>query len=858
MHSSVDSEISKPFLKRRDELFIKHSAQKDSLSFSTEYSLLIEEIIRAIAGSNQYSFALASAGSFSRRELSPFSDIDLIFIANEIEGSEEHITNLITKFWDCGLEASHTVRDFADIQKYLLSDLHTFTQFFETRFILGSDKVYKKWKAQLFDVITNEVRNKLIKELIEDLRNRHEKFGDSPKVLEPNVKLSAGGLRDLQTVEWMYLFGEKSPIHKQQEKTQVESFLQILKENNLTSADECARLLESYKLVLSIRNFLHLSTKQKTDRFEFKSQIEIAKNFGYLQDQLSDFMRIYFKATNVLNRFLNSMIKKYADKISTPLPESLAIVLDDDFELKGKIISQKNKDVLSISDIFRAFYYRGLHSARFDESLRSAIIDKVEQAGGFSWEEGSSSVFFREIIKLPKNVGITLSVMNELGVLGAFMPEFRELNGFLQHGVYHCYTADEHTLIAIQNVEKLETENSALGKIFNKIKDKEILFLAILFHDIAKPINIIGHEIIGAEMASSIMNRLGYSDKEIDDTTFLVKNHLVMEQTAFRRNLNDPETLNNFTSRFNTIEELDLLYLLTYADLSAVNPAVWTSWKSELLNELYRKSKTMLMDKISGEELLVSSTYIIPEEVSKFSDSISDAHVKDHMESIDDISYSHHFTVKEIAKHIEEINKGDSVSVLFKELNGFTTVTVITKDFPSLLSKICGVLTINDVNIHDAKIFTRKDGIVIDTFNVTDFRTHKKIEEGRFKKIKADMKLAVTNMLQLNKEFDSMKSKWWRIEKKLFKRAGQIKITFESHEKYTIIDVASPDRLGFLFHITNKMNKLGLNIYFAKISTKGDDIVDSFYVLDRSGKKISQNDFELIKSELNSAISKIL
>jgi [protein-PII] uridylyltransferase len=443
-------------------------------------------------------------------------------------------------------------------------------------------------------------------------------------------------------------------------------------------------------------------------------------------------------------------------------------------------------------------------------------------------------------------------------VLGAFMPEFKELNGYMQHGVYHCYTADEHTLVAIKNVEKLGNENSSLALIFNKIKEKEILYLGLLFHDIAKPINIMGHEIIGAEMTSSIMYQLGYSEQEIDKTSFLVRNHLIMEQTAFRRNLNDPETLNSFTSRFNSIEDLDLLYLLTYGDLSAVNPAIWTSWKSELLTELHRKTKAMLVEQISGQELLVSSTYIIPEEISKHSDAISESHVKDHMESMDDTTYSHHFSVEEIAKHIEEINKGELVSVLFKELNGFTTATVITKDFPSLLSKICGVLTINDVNIHDAKIFTRKDGIIIDTFNVTDFRTHKKVNEERYEKIEDDLKLVLDDMLQLSKEFDSMKTKWWRIESKFFKRSGQIKIAFENHEKYTIIDVFSPDRLGFLYHITSKMNELGLNIYFAKISTKGDDIVDSFYVLDRTGKKISQNDYELIKSELKAAISKIL
>ena len=854
----MKSEIKKIFQTKRDELFAAYSKQADALRFSKEYSLLIEEFIRAVAGSEKYNFAVASSGSFSRREFSPYSDIDIIIIAESIEENEKEISELVTRFWDNGLEISHTLRDLSDIQKYLLSDLHTFTQFFETRYLLGSEKIYKLWNEELIKTLKEDTKADLIKRLIEDSEERYKKYGSSPKMLEPNVKYSAGGLRDLQIVEWMYIFSRKELFNKQQEATQIETFLNILKENKISSVDECSRVLSSYKLILSVRNLMHLESNQKNDRFEFSEQIRIAKIFGFEEEALIDFMRIYFNAAVILNRFSKSMIKKFYDDMFSSLPASLSINLDDDFELKGRVISMRENTQLSMSDILRAFYYRGLHSARFDESLRSYIVDKFETIDKHQIQESESSVFFREILKLPRNVGQTLYVMNELGALSAFMPEFKDLNGFLQHGVYHSYTVDEHTLIAIHNVEKLANENSELGRIFNKLKDKEKLFLGLLLHDIAKPINISGHEIIGAELASSIMHRMGYSDTEINIVSLLVYNHLVMEQTAFRRNLNDPETLNNFTSRFTSIEELEQLYLLTYADLSAVNPVVWTSWKSELLAELYRKTRAMLEDKISGEELLYSTTYAVPKEISKYSRNISEEIVQDHIESIDDIAYSHHFGAEEIARHIEEINKGSIVSVLFSNSNGYTGVTVITKDFPSLLSKLCGVLAINDINIHDAKIFTRKDGIVIDTFNVTDFSTHKKLEKERFGKVEDAMNLAVRGLLQLGKEVALLKSKWWRIENKFFKKKGNIKVAFENHERYTIIDVHSPDRLGFLYHVTSKMNELGLNIFFAKISTQGDEIVDAFYVLDRNSKKISPNDYEFVKNEITSAIEKLL
>ena len=854
----VANRIRQDFKEKKEKLFSKYEGMNASLKFSLEFSLLVEEFIRSLAGDGKYNFALASAGSFSRRELSPYSDIDLMFITDSVADNEKDIVEFVTRLWDNGIEVSHTVREFPDIKKFIETDLHTFTQFFETRFLLGNDKIYLLWNDILLDSVTEEVKVKLINEMLEDIQHRYDKYDDSPKILEPNVKLSAGGLRDFQAVEWMYMLVNRTFLNKQNEMTQAENFIQQLNEDEYTTSNECKRLLESYNFVITVRNILHIMNQQKSDRLEFQDQKKIAAMVYNSENAISTFMNRYYAAANVINRFSKSIAKTFREEVVNPLPDTLAIKLDDDYVFKGNIISYVGEKDFTLSSILRGYYYRGLYNSRFDETLRARIIETVEKLDKRSSHETESSVFFREILKLPRNVGQTLSAMNELGVLGAFLPEFKDMIGFLQHGVYHFYTADEHTLVTIKNVEKLEREHSQLGKLFTSLKDKEFLYLGLLFHDIAKPINISGHEIIGAEVAAAVMYRIGYSEEEIEKVSLLVRNHLVMEQVAFRRNLNDPETLNNFASRFNSTNELNLLYLVTYADLSAVNPAVWTSWKSDLLAELYRKTYSMLEDKISGEEFLISNTYLIPKEISKHSDAISEDNVQEHIDSINDIAYAQNFTEKEIAKHVEEIQKGVTISTSFKELNDFTNITVITRDFSSLLSKVCGVLSINGVNIHDARIFTRKDGIVIDTFNVTDFNTGKKIEKDRFGKIRKDMKSVISGLLRLDQEFAKMKSKWWRIETRLFKRTGKVKIEFESYEKYTIIDIFSPDRLGFLYQVTNKMNQLGLSIYFAKIATRGDDIVDSFYVLDASGKKISPSDYDLIKTELAETISQIL
>lgn len=848
-------EIKKQFNEEKQKLFTDESLLKDSFKLSMSYSLLVEVYIRRILHGKKIPFAIASAGSFSRRELSPHSDIDLMFICRKVDDHEQMINECITDLWDGGIEASHTVRDFSDLMKFLNDDLHAVTQFFETRIIMGDDELYDDWNNSITTSLNDDDKKNLLNEFITDTKMRYAKYGDSAKVLEPNIKYTAGGLRDLQIVEWIYSLKNNLILSNQNEITQTEAFLELITKNKLINSKAATRLLHSYKFILMVRNHLHLTISSKTDRLEFESQEKIAKRLGYSASGWHDFMKDYFSCSSVLKRFAHTMLIRFEEDISKPVSDYLAIELDDDFILKENRISLVNPNAeIDMSQILRVFYYRATKDAVFDENLRSKIIEH-----SIDWDEeivpeNASSTFFRELLRLPKNVGRTISSMNELGVLSAFLTEFKDLIGFFQPGVYHCYTADEHTIIALTNLEKLRDEDNRMGKIFYELERRDLLYLGVLFHDIAKPISVSGHEIIGAEIASSIMERLGYEQDEINLVRFLVRHHLTMEQAAFRRNLNDPVTLDQFAAHVPSIEALNMLYLLTFADLSAVSPVVWTQWKSDLLYELYHKTKVMIEDRVSGEQLIYADTLDVINEKVKG----ADTHLREHLEAIDDLSYLQQFSEEEINAHAEEIARGEDTIIFFKEEGEFTNITVITEDNEAVLARLCGALSINDLNIHDARIFTRKDGLIIDNFNVTDFRSHKKIETERYAKIKEDVIASLNNELSINKEFKRVRSKWWRIEDKLFSRKGNVKVIFEKHQNYTIVDVFSPDRLGLLYQITRKLFDLGLSIYFAKISTKGDDIVDSFYVLTQSGRKISPNNFELIKKELSETIEQML
>ena len=843
------------FKEKRSALLAEGIFHDNPVIFSFTYVALIDNLIKEVAAGVGTSIALCAVGSYGRKELSPYSDIDLMFIVSEKSKSSELqkiISEIITTLWDTGLEVPHTVRMISDIKAAIKNDLHTFTPFYETRFITGDLKLYNSWNETLLKSITDKIRGSLFDLFVDDRNARHDKFGNSPKMIEPNIKLSPGGLRDFQLLEWLYTTYSGKLLYNTSKAFHAREFIDSIVKENIIPASEGEKLYDSYTFLILLRNMLHLRAGRKNDRLEFEDQLNIALELGYTgETPYNELMKKFFAATSIIYRTLTTYINAIKKLSNSKLPKTMAITLSPSLELKGDFIYLRESAEVLLRSIMKAFYFMGFYSADFDDSLRNTIV--AFDASDIMIDVDTET-YFKKIFQLDKNTGRVLECMNELSFLEKIIPQYADLNGFIQHGVYHYYAADEHSLKTIINVEKLETQPNLLGKVYRGMSQREYLFLALLFHDIAKPVGISGHNIVGAEMASGFMESFSYNDDEIALVKFLIENHLYMEQVAFRRNLSDPETLNTFAAKFTTSLYLDYLYLLTFADLSAVNPALWTSWKQELLNQLYRKTKSILDDKITGEDMLL--TPITQDTVHASSFSLEQ--IVGHIDAMDDAAYASHFSEEEILRHIEEIERGEPISVLFYENEVSTNVTVIAMDSSYLLSRLCGVFSINDVNIHDARIFTRKDGIVIDTFTVTDFKSHSKVPKDRYERIREDMRAVFVGMMQIGAEIKKLKSRWKFLEPKFFKKTGQIKIRFEEHDTYTIIDVYSPDRLGFLYQLTKKMNELGLSIYFAKIATHGDEIIDAFYVLDRNKKKVSKNYYHFIETELKAVIEKML
>jgi len=448
--------------------------------------------------------------------------------------------------------------------------------------------------------------------------------------------------------------------------------------------------------------------------------------------------------------------------------------------------------------------------------------------------------------------------MNDLNLLGTYLPEFGRLVAFFQHNVYHYFTADEHTIIALANAESLRERQGLLHDVFRLLPRKEVLYMAVLLHDIGKPDGVSDHEVTGVAIAENVLARLGMSEL-LPDVAFLIRHHLMMEQVAFRRNIHDAGTIREFAARFDSPDQLDYLFVLTYADLSAVNTNVWTEWKSAILQELYGRAAEVLRRNLRGEQIdafhQAKRESAVERLVAGLLARLPEDEVLRHVRGMQNDSYFAVFSEEEIARHVVASGHAGSVDAAFTRAEGHTEVTVIARDAPFALSRFCAVLAANDANIFDANIFTRDDGIIIDRFRVSDAARGQALEPSVCAKISEDLRKVMEGTLDVEHLFAEHRRKWKRRPRAPVNPSIRTDVVFEEAGRFAIIEVYAADSVGFLYRITETMSRIGIDIYFAKIATRVDGIVDAFYVLDRDGQ--SPRDpgrREAIRSELLSTI----
>lgn len=799
--------------------------------------------------SGQQGIALVALGGYGRRELNFASDTDIMVLAADEQTKTScvvGVNDFLHRLLDHGLDVGHSVRTVEECLEVAREELEVRVSLLEARFLAGDGSVFKRF-CNALNRSNRDLRASILRQLLQATQERHEKYGHSTKLLEPNIKNSAGGLRDLQSALWVLLCTIAPPPHRVLGKETLTT--RVLRTSSLERLVHGALIREALKgigFLLRVRNEMHLQAKSLHDTLEFSFQRQVAEALSYRSTatttSVERFMRDYYTAARAIGRFWRRVAGWAEEKYLKP-PSVPSRTLGSHFAIRsGSLVLRTRPRRLTNSLILHAYQTALEHNVSFSHQLEDTIERHLNEIKPLSSD--SETAAFRRLLASPAGVGAALQNMNDVGILGRWIPEWKPLVAFFQHNIYHYYTADEHTLLVVMHVERLATARNLFGEVFRSLPRRDTLYLACLLHDIAKPRRIGDHEIAGVGIARTVLRRLGYNDI-LDDVLFLVRNHLLMEQAAFRRNLNDPRTITDFASHFASPVQLDYLYLLTYADLSAVNKHVWTEWKEMLLTELYRKTREVLVKQLSEDDLREMSRHQYRASIESLAESLADDIPRDealrHLEQMGSEEYLMAFSKAEIAEHMRVIQQKPLVTTLFKSARDHTVVTVIARDAPFALSRFCGVLSANDANIFDANIFTRDDGVVIDRFRVSDFISKSALSPEQYQKIQQEMLDVFRGAVSIEDILLRHRMKWKRRRQPINPNV-RIGVEFEDHPRYCIIDVFAPDTLGFLYRITRAMSELGLSIAFAKIATRVDGIVDSFYVIDRDGTRIASRE----------------
>ncbi len=822
-----------------------------ALALTKRLDHLISAVFRSLANPNRKLVAAVALGGYGRKELCFSSDVDIMFLIkdeSEKPFAAPIVGDLLHDLLDYGLDVGHSFRTIQECLESGREDSEIWNSLLESRFICGSRSAYTTFRTRLQSHIRSFDPASFAQHLIVTTDLRHRKYGVSTKLLEPNIKNSAGGLRDLHTIMWLVRGTGLAALPTRLRPS--DTALTALLRSPLLRKYFGSRFLKEtgrgLGFLLRARNEMHLEAHSLHDTMEFNLQRKVAKALGYRDSArrtgVERFMKDYYIAARHVSQLARRMINRAHDRYLGEPKLKTVQHLDASFVIKNKKLDLNRKTKRLPSEKALAAFLLSLeHSVPFSHTLEDVLTRSAPAYRPLQRTRETSLLC--ELLNNPHGVAHAIQQMNDLGLLARWIPEWKGLVAFFQHNQYHFYTADEHTLIVLANAEALAAEPSALGNIFRSLTRRDTLYLAALCHDIAKPIRIGDHEIIGVDVARTILTRLHFLDV-LDDVTFLVRHHLLMEQVAFRRNLADPQTILDFAKQIGTTYRLDLLYLLTYADLSAVNKNVWTDWKAMLLEELYSRSRDILERKLTQEEFVRAEAdrreTVVQGIVTELRSTLPEGQARDHLDAVESPAYLATFDATEIAEHIRRIGTAETVSTIFRQKDDHTEVTIIARDAPFALSRFCGVLSANDANILDAQIFTRNDGMIIDRFRVADFVSKTSLTADRCEKIHQELNLVFEETADIEQLLHRHRMRWKRRTKTANPNV-RIDVEFEDHPRFTIIDVYASDMLGFLYRITGTISMLGLNISFAKIATRVDGIVDSFYVLDFNGKKLGDD-----------------
>ncbi|HYB70059.1 MAG TPA: [protein-PII] uridylyltransferase [Candidatus Bathyarchaeia archaeon] len=815
-----------------------YAAFMDSF-LTTVYGLAVDDARRE--GLQPSPLVLVALGGYGRGELHPLSDLDLMVIYDGEMGAyvQRATQGLLYALWDLGLQVGHAVRSLPDCLAMARTDFPSRTSMQQARFLVGDRRLFNRFRKVLAENVYQKDFAQFLETTLTERDQRYRKFGGSPYMGEPNVKESAGGLRDIHTAMWLAStkFGTRT--------------LRELADKRLITEREQKATDEALTFLWRVRNELHFLSGHKNDVLSRDIQPQIAKNFGYTADELSlpveKFMRDYYLHARVVHRVSRRLIARCRETLAQRATvqrrlrqEALAdglIVIDEQIRLAHPDGRAFREDPLRL---LRVFWHSQKLGFELGIDVERAVEDSLDLIDDAFRTSPEARDLFLSILRNWGRVAQTLREMHELGVLGRYLPEWGALTCLVQYDVYHKFTVDQHSLLALQNMEAFAPGQAAdaegNAQVVSEVERPALLMLGMLLHDIGKARGH-GHVAKGIPLIEALTARMGLTAEDADKVVFLVAHHLTMSHTAQRRDIDDPKTVVSLSEVCRTPERLRMLYLLTSADMRAVGPGVMTGWQAQILWDLYVRALARLTggqrERPTRESVAARVWTIMREEGERRA-------VTAHLALLSD-RYLATTSPQRIAAHLRLVDRLAEEGVVATELFhhpdlGSSELVIATRDVPGLFSLIAGTLAAQGINILSAQIHTRVDGIAIDTFQVNDPFGEAVTEEARWRRTLE----ALRRVLREEQTVEELLARRRAIHPAGDAVAGPPKVTVDNQlsDTHTVVEIKCPDRVGLLYLITRTLSAQGVDIASARIATEIDQAYDTFYVTDRQGHRL--------------------
>ncbi len=809
-------------------------------------------------------WCLAAVGGFGRGELSFASDLDLLFLYHKRldPALQEVIRELTYGFWDDGFEVGHATASVSEAKRLVQEDFSILTSYLEARFVAGDEEVYRNWRQAFLKSFGMQHRRNFLQSLVKSRESRLQQFGETSYLLEPHVKEGVGGLRDLQTIRWADLVFLQS------------TDLNALIEHDWLGRQEALWLEQAYDFLWRVRLQLHQLTGRRQDHLLFPEQELVAARLGYSDNQqglaVEAFMRLYYRHTARIRRTTSFFLERLGERQRIfPRLRRRRRILPGPFLLDGQHLHFLEPDWIRKDPrlLMQFFWQAAQTDAHFHHQTGGVIRETLGTFTDATRRDPQVIKQFFDILLHPRQAFRVLRVMLETAFLDAFLPEFVAVRYRVQHDVYHLYTVDEHLLSTVRELHRMEQNQDRspaevkLHDLFVGLEPRRILYLAGLLHDIGKGQGK-NHAVRGAPMVRNIAERFGLDPEETELLCFLVEHHLLLAETALKRDLMDEKPIAKCAVIVGDRDRLRMLLLLTVADSRATGPGAWSAWKASLLAELYDKVDRMLArGNWQGEDLQERSEEIQKEVLALAGEALDREKA---VRWLDRLSFRYLLSQspEAILQHYRmehELAERPPLVLMTRKMEGeMWQLTVATRDRPGLFAIITGVLWLRGLNILSADIFTRESGIALDVLLVERLPDPLHPEE-LWGKVEVDLVRSLADRAFLDELLADKRKPSLLNHKGLPRKEDNVVIDEEASDFYTIIEVYTWDRPGVLHAITNTLYELSLSIQLAKISTPGAQVADIFYITDLSGNKVNDAEaHESIREKLLEGLSSTL